>query len=151
MSELSGNQIELIYCLGRQGNRFKKDDLNNIRTRTGMVFQHFNLFPHMTVMENVMEAPVYVKKNKEGSSNQDRRRVPGESGSLRQGQCIFEYIVRGQQQRVAIARALAMKPRIMLFDEPTSGPDPELVGEVLGVMKGLAEEGMTMVIVDRYA
>ncbi|WP_461181180.1 amino acid ABC transporter ATP-binding protein [Virgibacillus kimchii] len=133
---LEGKEIDL-----------KKDDLNKIRTRTGMVFQHFNLFPHMTVMENVIEAPVYVKKIKKEEAIKIGEEYLEKVGLSDKANVYPNTLSGGQQQRVAIARALAMKPRIMLFDEPTSGLDPELVGEVLGVMKGLAEEGMTMVIV----
>ncbi|MFA1820408.1 amino acid ABC transporter ATP-binding protein [Virgibacillus oceani] len=126
---------------------FKRDDLNKIRIRTGMVFQHFNLFPHMTVMENVIEAPVYVKKIKKDAAIKIGEEYLEKVGLLDKAKVYPNTLSGGQQQRVAIARALAMKPRIMLFDEPTSGLDPELVGEVLGVMKELAEEGMTMVVV----
>lgn len=125
----------------------KKDDLNKVRTRTGMVFQHFNLFPHMTVMENIIEAPVHVKKMKKQDAIQIGKELLEKVGLLDRADVYPRTLSGGQQQRVAIARALAMKPQIMLFDEPTSGLDPELVGEVLEVMKGLAEDGMTMVVV----
>lgn len=117
------------------------------RAELGMVFQRFNLFPHMTALENVMEAPVHVKK-------MDKREAHdlavAELERVGLGDRIDYYPAQlsgGQQQRVAIARALAMKPRIMLFDEPTSALDPELVGEVLNVMRSLADDGMTMVVV----
>jgi|SRR5699024_7677559 len=133
---LEGKEIDL-----------KKDDLNKIRMRTGMVFQHFNLFPHMTVMENVIEAPVHVKKMNKEEAIKLAEEYLEKVGLLDKANVYPNTLSGGQQQRVAIARALAMKPRIMLFDEPTSGLDPELVGEVLEVMKELAEEGMTMVVV----
>lgn len=117
------------------------------RARLGMVFQRFNLFPHMTALENVMEAPVHVKH----MSRADARALAiTELERVGLGERIDHYpseLSGGQQQRVAIARALAMKPEIMLFDEPTSALDPELVGEVLNVMRSLAREGMTMVVV----
>ena len=109
-------------------------DIHLLRTEVGMVFQRFNLFPHRTALQNVMEGPVYVKK------------VPIARAQA-QGRALLDKVSGGQQQRVAIARALAMSPKVMLFDEPTSALDPELVGDVLTVMKHLAEEGMTMVVV----
>ena len=113
-----------------------------------MVFQRFNLFPHRTALENVMEAPVYVKRRGQGRGAQGGAR-PCSSGSASPTSA-DQYpgtLSGGQQQRVAIARALAMEPALMLFDEPTSALDPELVGEVLDVMKGLAADGMTMIVV----
>ena len=143
---LEMKQSGSIFLEGKEVD-VKKDDLNKIRMRTGMVFQHFNLFPHMTVMENIIEAPVHVKKmNKEEAikiGEENLKKV----GLLDKADVYPNTLSGGQQQRVAIARALAMEPKIMLFDEPTSGLDPELVGEVLEVMKELAQEGMTMVIV----
>ena len=117
------------------------------RARIGMVFQRFNLFPHMTALGNVMEAPVHVRHMRRADA---RRLAVGELERVGLGDRLDHYPAQlsgGQQQRVAIARALAMQPEIMLFDEPTSALDPELVGEVLGVMRSLAEDGMTMVCV----
>ena len=117
------------------------------RSRLGMVFQRFNLFPHMTALENVMEAPVHVKHM---DKKEARKLAIEELNRVGMGDRLDHYPAQlsgGQQQRVAIARALAMKPEIMLFDEPTSALDPELVGEVLNVMLSLAKEGMTMVVV----
>jgi len=132
-----------------EGNKIdnKKDDLNKVRARTGMVFQYFNLFPHKTVMENIIEAPVYVKKMDKNMAIKKGEELLEKVGMSDKADVYPRTLSGGQQQRVAIARALAMEPEIMLFDEPTSGLDPELVGEVLGVMKDLAEEGMTMVVV----
>lgn len=132
-----------------EGNKIdpKKDNLNEVRTRTGMVFQHFNLFPHMTVMENIIEAPVQVKHMKKRAAIEIGTELLGKVGLSDKADVYPRMLSGGQKQRVAIARALAMQPHIMLFDEPTSGLDPELVGEVLEVMKALAKEGMTMVIV----
>ncbi|SMG54442.1 amino acid ABC transporter ATP-binding protein [Paenibacillus aquistagni] len=125
----------------------KKQALVEVRSHTGMVFQHFNLFPHMTVLENVIEAPRTVK----GMSRDEAVRLAEELlkkvGLLDKKDEHPSRLSGGQQQRVAIARALAMQPDLMLFDEPTSALDPELVGEVLKVMKSLAEEGMTMIVV----
>ena len=117
------------------------------RAKLGMVFQRFNLFPHMTALENVMEAPVHVKHM---DKKEARELAIQELNRVGMGERLDYYPAQlsgGQQQRVAIARALAMKPEIMLFDEPTSALDPELVGEVLNVMLDLAKEGMTMVVV----
>lgn len=117
------------------------------RSKLGMVFQRFNLFPHMTALENVMEAPVHVqhmdRKAARALAIEELERV----GLGERADHYPSQLSGGQQQRVAIARALAMKPRIMLFDEPTSALDPELVGEVLNVMRSLADEGMTMIVV----
>ena len=114
-----------------------------------MVFQRFNLFPHMTALENVIEAPVQVKGVAQGGPARERGRgAAGAGRAWATGSHSYpNQLSGGQQQRVAIARALAMEPKLMLFDEPTSALDPELVGEVLDVMRGLAEDGMTMVVV----
>ncbi|MDF2679180.1 MAG: amino acid transporter ATPase [Brevibacillus sp.] len=135
-----------IYIDGKQVDP-KRDNLNHIRENVGMVFQHFNLFPHMTVMENIIEAPVHVKKIKYEQALSYANELLHKVG-LSDKANVFPYqLSGGQKQRVAIARALAMRPSLMLFDEPTSALDPELVGEVLGVMKELAKEGMTMIVV----
>ena len=124
-----------------------KTDLNKVREKVGMVFQHFNLFPHKTVLENIIEAPVFVKKKAKGEAIAKARELLKKVGLEDRANYYPEQLSGGQKQRVAIARALAMEPKVMLFDEPTSALDPELVGEVLQVMKDLASEGMTMVIV----
>lgn len=117
------------------------------RSSIGMVFQKFNLFPHMTALENVMEAPVRVAKVKKDTARTDAERLLALVGLADRMDHYPAELSGGQQQRVAIARALAMKPELMLFDEPTSALDPELVGEVLSVLKDLAASGMTMVVV----
>jgi len=117
------------------------------RRDIGMVFQRFNLFPHMTALENVMEAPRRVKGQPKVQVEQLARELLGRVGLVDRADYYPAHLSGGQQQRVAIARALAMKPKLMLFDEPTSALDPELVGEVLDVMKGLASSGMTMIVV----
>jgi len=117
------------------------------RTEIGMVFQRFNLFPHLTVLENVVMAPVAVKGEARAVVAERARRLLDRVGLSAKIGAYPNQLSGGQQQRVAIARALAMEPKLMLFDEPTSALDPELVGEVLDVMRALAEEGMTMVVV----
>jgi polar amino acid transport system ATP-binding protein len=122
-------------------------NLNTLRAGLGMVFQRFNLFPHMSVLENLIMAPMQVKKLSRREAVLVAEKLLQKVGLLEKIDAFPNQLSGGQQQRVAIARALAMEPKVMLFDEPTSALDPELVGEVLTVMKTLAEEGMTMVVV----
>jgi polar amino acid transport system ATP-binding protein len=117
------------------------------RAEIGMVFQHFNLFPHMTALENLVEAPIRVKRESRAVAEARARTLLDRVGLAEKVNAYPRQLSGGQQQRVAIARALAMQPKLMLFDEPTSALDPELVGEVLDVMRGLAKDGMTMVVV----
>ncbi len=125
----------------------KSSSLKEIRRQVGMVFQQFNLFPHLTVLENIIEAPVHVLKQEKKAAIKVAQELLSKVGLYDKQHCYPGTLSGGQGQRVAIARALAMHPKIMLFDEPTSALDPELVGEVLTVMKQLAEDGMTMVVV----
>ena len=122
-------------------------DLDRLRTRAGMVFQQFNLFPNMTVLRNITLAPMKVLGKSEAEATETARRLLERVGLLEKQDVYPSKLSGGQKQRVAIARALAMNPEIMLFDEPTSALDPEMVGEVLEVIKQLAREGMTMVVV----
>ena len=121
--------------------------MRQIRLRTGMVFQQFNLYPHKTALQNVIEALLVVKKMPKDQAVKKGEALLERVGLLERKDAFPSKLSGGQQQRVAIARALAMEPAVMLFDEPTSALDPELVGEVLAVMKELAKEGMTMVVV----
>lgn len=125
----------------------KHTDINKVRENIGMVFQHFNLFPHKTVLENIMLAPVELKKMTKEQAKEKGLQLLKRVGMFDKADVYPNMLSGGQKQRVAIARALAMSPDIMLFDEPTSALDPEMVGEVLNVMKELASDGMTMVIV----
>lgn len=125
----------------------KHVDINKVRENVGMVFQHFNLFPHMNVTQNLMLAPVELKKATKEESKERAIHMLKKVGMDDKAEAYPEQLSGGQKQRVAIARALCMTPDIMLFDEPTSALDPEMVGEVLQVMKQLAADGMTMVIV----
>ena len=149
LEEPSAGSIEIdsVEIRAREPAREQRRHIREIRQKAGMVFQQFNLFPHMTALQNIIEAPVIVKgwsKEKATAKGEELLRWVGLSEKR------DEYPSRlsgGQQQRVAIARALAMEPKIMLFDEPTSALDPELIGEVVDVMERLANEGMTMVVV----
>ena len=141
-------EVDGIHYEAGPGNRPRRSAMREIRSRTGMVFQDFNLFPHLSVIENVVEAPVTVKRMPRAEADRLGIRSLEKVGVADKKD---EYPIRlsgGQKQRVAIARALAMQPEVMLFDEPTSALDPELIGEVLAVMKDLAlESGTTMVVV----
>jgi polar amino acid transport system ATP-binding protein len=140
---------ELIGCTERHGRLHEMPDRELCRSRAkmGMVFQHFNLFPHMTVLENLIEGPVRVKKELADQAIDRARKLLAQVGMDQKEGAYPRQLSGGQQQRVAIARALAMEPKLMLFDEPTSALDPELVGDVLEVMRDLARSGMTMVVV----
>ena len=124
----------------------KKVDINKHRQKMGMVFQHFNLFPHKTILENITLAPVVLKKMTKDEAVQKAEELLGRVGLLDKKDTYPEQLSGGQKQRIAIVRSLAMDPDVMLFDEPTSALDPEMVGEVLELMKQLAHDGMTMVV-----
>jgi polar amino acid transport system ATP-binding protein len=153
METLTGGRIwvggELIGIEERKGKLHTRTDADiaRQRSRIGMVFQRFNLFPHMTALENVIEAPTHVKRIRKATARSEALELLEMVGLSDRANFYPAQLSGGQQQRVAIARALAMRPELMLFDEPTSALDPELVGEVLGVMRRLAEEGTTMIVV----
>jgi polar amino acid transport system ATP-binding protein len=132
---------------GDKLHELREADIAKQRVGVGMVFQHFNLFPHMTVLGNLVEAPLKVKREPKKDAHERAREMLARVGLGDKADTYPRQLSGGQQQRVAIARALCMRPKLMLFDEPTSALDPELVGEVLDVMRGLADTGITMVVV----
>src|SRR4051794_1320315 len=133
--------------VGNKLHEMRESEIAKRREDVGMVFQHFNLFPHMTVLQNLIEAPTRVRRIGKAEAIARARRLLEQVGLSEKEKAYPAQLSGGQQQRVAIARALAMQPKLMLFDEPTSALDPELVGEVLDVMKQLANNGMTMIVV----
>lgn len=145
------NQLEKIQqgeiCVDGINVAAPNADLNKIRTEVGFVFQHFNLYPHLSVLENIVLSPMKVKKQSRADAEKKARELLNIVGLDHKADAFPQQLSGGQQQRVAIARGLAMEPRIMLFDEPTSALDPEMIGEVLKVMKDLALSGMTMMVV----
>ena len=153
LEALDGGEIsvngDLVGYRRAHGKKYelKRKEIAAARRDVGMVFQRFNLFPHLTALENVMGAPVFVKGRKKDEAREQALALLDRVGLSDKADHYPVQLSGGQQQRVAIARALAMEPMLMLFDEPTSALDPELVGEVLDVMKGLARDGMTMIVV----
>ncbi|WP_406260189.1 amino acid ABC transporter ATP-binding protein [Streptomyces nigra] len=133
--------------VGDKLHELKEKEVLRQRTRIGFVFQNFNLFPHLTVLDNLVEAPVSARRVSRGTAVETARRLLDRVGLADKADAYPRQLSGGQQQRVAIARALALEPKVLLFDEPTSALDPELVGEVLDVIKGLAGTGTTMVVV----
>lgn len=125
----------------------EKTNVDELRAKMGMVFQHFNLFPHLTVLQNITLAPVTLKRQTKSEAESNARKLLARIGLADKASTYPSKLSGGQKQRIAIVRSLAMNPDVMLFDEPTSALDPEMVGEVLNLMKELAEEGMTMVVV----
>ncbi|MFC0401848.1 ABC transporter ATP-binding protein [Paraburkholderia rhizosphaerae] len=144
---LNGDEVKTSIDKSGQIRISDPAQLQKIRTRLAMVFQHFNLWAHMTALENVLEAPRYVLKLTKAEATERAQRYLEQVGMSRFANAYPAHLSGGQQQRVAIARALAMEPDALLFDEPTSALDPELVGDVLRVMRDLAEEGRTMIVV----
>ena len=142
-----GGELVGYRRMGNKLHALSESDIARQRLKTGMVFQRFNLFPHMTVLENVIEGPLRVQRRARAEVVAEAKTLLARVGLDHKGEAFPIELSGGQQQRVAIARALAMRPQLMLFDEPTSALDPELVGEVLSVMRDLATSGMTMVVV----
>ncbi|MFB6364215.1 amino acid ABC transporter ATP-binding protein [Paenibacillus elgii] len=143
LETISGGELMVDYIKVHD----KKTDINSLRRNIGMVFQHFNLYPHRTVLENITLAPMKVLGLSRQAAEETAMIYLNKVGIPEKAKSYPSQLSGGQQQRVAIARGLAIKPKIMLFDEPTSALDPEMIGEVLDVMRDLAEEGMTMVVV----
>lgn len=141
LEEPTGGQIFL------DGKEVKDRDIDQVRSKMGMVFQHFNLFPHMTVKKNITLAPVLLKKKTQAEADQQAMELLERIGLADKADEYPNMLSGGQKQRIAIVRALAMDPEVLLFDEPTSALDPEMVGEVLELMKVLAKNGMTMIVV----
>ncbi len=141
LEEPSGGEVFL------DGEKVTEKNINEIRSRMGMVFQHFNLFPHMTVKKNITFAPVLLKKKTQQEADAQAMQLLERIGLADKADAYPAMLSGGQQQRIAIVRALAMDPEVLLFDEPTSALDPEMVGEVLELMKTLAKDGMTMLVV----
>ncbi|WP_315928167.1 amino acid ABC transporter ATP-binding protein [Mesorhizobium sp. SP-1A] len=144
---LSIDGRELTFPFGGNGPKPSRKTIENLRAVTGMVFQGFNLWSHKTAIENITEAPIHVLGRPKAECIEEARALLARVGLSDRADYYPMHLSGGQQQRVAIARALAMRPKVILFDEPTSALDPELVGEVLQVMRGLAEDGMTMLVV----
>ncbi|WP_256345695.1 ABC transporter ATP-binding protein [Pseudomonas sp. PD9R] len=144
---VAGERIDISFHGGNAPRQYNKKQVERIRSKVGMVFQSFNLWSHKTVLENIIEAPMYVQRRPKKECLEEARELLDKVGISNKENAYPTHLSGGQQQRVAIARALAMRPALMLFDEPTSALDPEMVGEVLKVMKGLAKEGRTMLIV----
>jgi polar amino acid transport system ATP-binding protein len=153
LEKIDGGELEVdsqLVGYRQHGNRLyelRDKEVCGMRSQIGMVFQRFNLFPHMNVLDNVMSGPVWVKKEPSAATRERAHALLERVGLADKVKNYPNQLSGGQQQRVAIARALAMEPKLMLFDEPTSALDPELVGDVLDVMRGLAEDGMTMIVV----
>ena len=143
----SAGTVEIGGLVADFSKPMPKKQITAFRKQSAMVFQHYNLFPHMTVLDNIMEGPVTVQKKGKAQAKEKALALLEKVGLSDKADSYPYQLSGGQQQRVGIARALALEPKVMLFDEPTSALDPELVGEVLQVMKQLAEEGMTMVVV----